>query len=241
MFSVSSFAEDSLYGLDKPGIVIRKRTVCTHCAASYIEDKLIPLDTCRARICRMGNLTEGIQRALATWRLAEHNHILDGEYDCDISLKGAYQSRGVRPAQGCLRFRGSRPDESGEPLAERAHRGRAGPSLTRVADVSASKIDRGLRLAHQGAWPLHPPGGRWPHGTCETAGTASNPAILRWACEADVNCDYMRAASTRSWLPGRLLGAEVAPSFRGWVNNTLSLSPQARNSASMLSWHQIFP
>jgi hypothetical protein len=91
MFSVSSFAEDLLYGSDKPGIVLRKRAVQTHCAARYLSDKAILLDMCRARICRLGMLSKDIQMSLATWRAGEHWRLLDGEYDVDISLKRAYQ------------------------------------------------------------------------------------------------------------------------------------------------------
>ncbi|KQP62158.1 hypothetical protein [Methylobacterium sp. Leaf112] len=91
MFSVSSFAEDVLYGSDKPGIVLRKRAVATHCADSYLSDKGILLDMCRARICRLGMRSRDIHQSIPGWRAGEHWRLLDGEYDVDISLKRAYQ------------------------------------------------------------------------------------------------------------------------------------------------------
>ena len=91
MYAVSAFAEDILYGSDKPGIVVRKRAVRTHCAASYLSDKQVFLDMIRARVCRSGLRSEDIHRSLATWRAGEHWRLLDGDYDCDISLKRAYE------------------------------------------------------------------------------------------------------------------------------------------------------
>lgn len=92
MYSVSSFAEDILYGSDKPGIVVRKRAVRTHCAASYLSDKQELLDMCRARICRMWASVP--TTSTGPWRPdapGEHRCFLEGDYDCDISLRRAYQ------------------------------------------------------------------------------------------------------------------------------------------------------
>ena len=91
MYSRSAFAEALLHGSSEPGIVVRKRNVLTYCAASYIEDKLVLLDMCRARICRMGILAEHIQKSIKCGRSAEHERLLDGEMDRNISLKLGYQ------------------------------------------------------------------------------------------------------------------------------------------------------
>lgn len=106
MYSVSSIAEDILYGSDKPGIGVRKRAVRTDCAASYLSEKQVLLDMSRARICRMGVRSEDVHRSLATWRaggapaLPRRRPRLRYQPEAGLPAR-----RGDRAAQGCLRGR----------------------------------------------------------------------------------------------------------------------------------------
>lgn len=117
MYSRSAFAEDLFYGSDKPSIVLRKRAVLTHCANSYLSDELVPLNMCRARICRLGLLMKDVQQSLATWRagraLAPSRRRVRRQHQPETCLLGG---RGDRDPQGWLRDQGSRPGQDALPL-----------------------------------------------------------------------------------------------------------------------------